>query len=194
MRKSLARTFTLLVLACTGVVAWIVIRYLQSYSDRYLIAVIVGGLGLAVGIVGGILLARQKSTRRVVLILAFAVAALVVPAASMMMQRVTTSSFGFTVYGLIPVPVLDITVDANGVLWFRDKTHLITLQEVTPLIDGSVDVLIVGTGWHEVARVEDAVLKVVPDVRVLKTPKAFALYNRLVAEGKRVVLIAHSTC
>ena len=31
-------------------------------------------------------------------------------------------------------------------------------------------------------------------VHVLPTPEAFALFNRCVAEGRKVVLIAHSTC
>lgn len=109
--------------------------------------------------------------------------------------RVIYSRFGFTLYGLVPVPALDVTVDSRGLLWFRVKSHLITLEEVSSLLDGDVRVVIIGIGWDSAARVEDGVRQLPNrDVRVLPTPEAFELFNRLSNEGEQVVLLAHTTC
>lgn len=115
---------------------------------------------------------------------------------SLMAQRITYSRFGFTVYGAIPIPVLDVTVNRHGVLWFRPKTHEITRQELDALLGPDVEVVIVGIGWDSIAQLTDDAkrLSETIDLRVLPTPAAFALYNELKAQGRNVVLLAHSTC
>ena len=102
-------------------------------------------------------LARIKNAKRqgFVIVLAFAVCLLLFFA--MFSRKITYARFGLTVYGLIPVPVLDITVNANEVLGFRDKTHMITLDEVKPLLQRGVEIIIIGTGWHDEAKVEQAI-------------------------------------
>jgi len=64
------------------------------------------------------------------------------------------------------------------------------------LLASNVQIVIVATGWDEVARVEGSVAGLTDrvEIRVLSTPEAFATYNSLVAEGRSVVLIAHTTC
>ena len=91
--------------------------------------------------------------------------------------------------------MLDVTVNKHGILWFRPKSHLVTISEVRSLIDGDVEVLVISTGWDGIMTVEDAVsdLKNV-DVRILKTPDAFRIFNELKSAGRKVVLLAHSTC
>jgi hypothetical protein len=119
-----------------------------------------------------------------------------VPLASAAVPRITYARFGFTVYGATPIPVLDITVNRHGVLWFRPKTHQITRDELDALITPGVDVVVVGIGWDSIARLTDDA-KLLGDsieLRVLATPEAFVLYNKLKAEGRGVVLLAHSTC
>lgn len=109
--------------------------------------------------------------------------------------RVSYSRFGLTVYGFIPVPVLDITVGSNGGLWFRDKSHSLSLEEVRSLLAPEVQVVVIGTGWHEMVKVDPAVRDIEGvEVHILKTPDAFDLFNRCQSEGKQAVLIAHSTC
>jgi len=109
--------------------------------------------------------------------------------------QVTYARFGLTVYGLIPVPMLDVTVNKHGLLWFRPKSHLATLSEVRNLVDGDVEVLVIGTGWHGIMKVEDEVSNYKDlDVRILKTPDAYRVFNQLKAAGTKVVLLAHSTC
>ncbi len=109
--------------------------------------------------------------------------------------RVTYARFGLTVYGVIPVPVLDITIDAEGRLWFRNKTHLITAAEIERLAADGVEVAVIGIGWQCAAKVEESALGL-PRVSVRALPTAEALEEcaRLKASGTKVVLLVHSTC
>ena len=118
------------------------------------------------------------------------------PLLSVVAQRITYSQFGFTVYGAIPVPVLDITINRHGILWFRQKTHQITREELDALVSPGVEIVVVGIGWDSFAKLTDdaKLISTTIDLRVLPTPAAFALYNKLKAEGRKVVLLAHSTC
>ena len=110
-------------------------------------------------------------------------------------HRITFARFGCTLYGLIPIPTLDITVGPNGGLGFRKKTHLLTMDEVKPVLKPGVELLIIGIGWEEQMKVEPAVRELPGiDIQILPTPDAFALYNRSIRDGKKVALIAHSTC
>jgi hypothetical protein len=103
---------------------------------------------------------------------------------------------GVTVYGLIPVPVLDFVVSEDGVLAFREKSHRITKEEVAALLGDNPKTLavVIATGWEETANVEPEV-HILPfgSVHILRTREAFDIYNRLKREGRRVVLIAHTT-
>ena len=55
--------------------------------------------------------------------------------------------------------------------------------------------LVIGIGWNSNVRVDPAVKNIKgAEVHILPTPQAFELFNRCVSEGRRVVLIAHSTC
>ena len=109
--------------------------------------------------------------------------------------KVTYARFGLTVYGVIPISSLDVTVGPGSLLWFRDKSHFISVDEVEPLLSPETDVLLIGTGWHGAARVDPAVQELAGiELRVLQTPAAFELFNELVSSGRRVALIAHSTC
>ncbi len=93
------------------------------------------------------------------------------------------------------MPVLDITVGPHGGLWFRDKSHYISLDEVQPLLSPEVEILIVGIGWQRAVSVDPAVQDI-PGIQVylLPTGAAFDLYNRYRSAGRAVVLVAHSTC
>jgi hypothetical protein len=69
-------------------------------------------------------------------------------------------------------------------------------MEIESLLAPGVEVVIIANGWDGAARVEEAALHLSDkvEIRVLATPEAFEEYNNLVAEGKSVVLIAHTTC
>ncbi len=121
---------------------------------------------------------------------------MVIPAVSLRAPgRVTHASFGLTVYGFVPVPVLDVVVGTSGVLWFRDKSHVVTEEEVRSHLSPDVRRVIIGIGWHDAVTVEPGVREIDGvDVRILTTPEAFDLFNQSKDEGVPVLLIAHSTC
>jgi hypothetical protein len=185
-------------LALSLLVAGILVAYLTEYgARRLLLASAVLALGLGVGIAAYLLVSRYCQRQRcAVFIIALLVALLLVPLASMAYPgTVLHAQFGLTVYGLVPVPALDITVGPHGGLWFRDKSHFVSLDEVQPLLSPDVDVLVIGIGWHSAVHVDPAIeaLKGV-EVHILPTPQAYDLFNRYVSAGRRVALIAHSTC
>ena len=103
--------------------------------------------------------------------------------------------FGLTVLGAVPLPLIDFTVNARGIPGYRTKSHTITRAELEPLVTAGLEHLIIANGWHRVASV-DADARAFPGVTVeiLATPEAFARYNALRQQGKRVALLAHTTC
>jgi hypothetical protein len=185
-------------LALSFVVAGVVCAYLTEYgARRLLLAAVVAALGIGASIGAYLFVSRRCRDRRRALV-AVALAALLVllPLASTVYPgRILYSRFGFTVYGLVPVPTLDITVGPHGGLWFRDKSHWIAYEEVQPLLSPEVEALVIGIGWHSAVQVDPAIQQLEGiELRILPTPEAFDLFNRYVAQGRKVVLIAHSTC
>jgi hypothetical protein len=82
-----------------------------------------------------------------------------------------------------------------GVLWFRDKSHDMSIEEITTLLSPDTDAIVIGTGRHGAVRVDPAVQGIEGvEVNILRTPEAFTRFNELKAQGRKVVLIAHSTC
>lgn len=128
-------------------VAWLMFTYLPISPER---------LGLSVGCLlsGGVLgllifwliatLPDKKSVR--ILGVALTLFVLATPWISSRIGRISYSRFGLTVYGLVPIPVLDITVNQRGVLWFRPKTHLILREEVARLLERDTEFVIIGIG------------------------------------------------
>jgi len=171
----------------------------NNYLTEYLSGSYAPAIGVAIGCIFAATLAISvsRATSRGWGIGAILIALLIVGAypISCLIGRVTFAEFGLTTYGIIPVPGLDITVDSNGLLWFRDKTHLITETEITRLLDDNVEVAVIGTGWNNAARLASGVAEDVPvKLVVLSTPEAFAEFHRLKAAGVSAVLLAHSTC
>ena len=98
-------------------------------------------------------------------------------------------------YGAIPVPNLDTTVGTDGILWFRHKNHHVPIEEVMALLSSDAEVVVIGTGWHGAVRVDPAVQMIEgTEVHILQIPAAFELFYAYVSQGRKVILIAHSTC
>jgi hypothetical protein len=195
-RKTATAIFTLAMLA-TAVTSCVVFTYLPISRARISLTIGSALLGIVVSLLLYLVVTlfpdRRSSRISAVLLFTLLVTSPLVSAA---MNRITFSRFGFTVYGVTPIPILDITVNNSGILWFRPKTHQITRAELDAIIGPGVDVVVVGIGWDSVAQLTDEAkqLSDLIDLRVLPTPKAFGLYNALKAEGRNVVLLAHSTC
>lgn len=187
----------IVVLALSWLVAGIVCAYLtEQGARRLLIAVAVAAVGTGMAVAIYFLVSKYCTGRAgTIAVGALLVLLLLLPPASAVYGRVTYSRFGLTIYGLIPVPVLDITVGPRGGLWFRDKSHFISLDEVEPLLSPDVEVVVIGIGWDSAVRVDPAVKNLEGvEVEILPTPAAFELFNRCVSEDRVVVLIAHSSC
>ena len=130
-------------------------------------------------------------------LLVFGVIALLVasPFISASMKQVTWSRFGFTVYGVVPIPLLDIIVNQEGSLWFRTKTDTITLDEVKALVNSETTVIVIAQGWDNVAQVDSSVYAEFLNIKIheLSTPDAFEKYNELIKQGVKVVLVGHTS-
>lgn len=195
MRNKLAICFALLGFAWSLFGAWI---FYCGLADHAMIGILSGFLAImGFGITGllAVKISRAPSNRwGWAAIVVCLLAAGLIPA-SAHIGRVGYARFGFTVYGVTPIPSLDITVSAKGRLGIRSKTHRITAAELRALAEPGVEIIIVGNGWDQVAQVEPAALAI-PGVAVvvLPTPEAFKEFNRLRGLGKRVALLAHTTC
>ena len=195
--RKTANVLSFMVSAMTCVASWIFYTYLQASPERltYTIGCFTIGILAAFFVYAIVTSLPDKKRVRVAIVSIFGLLAFT-PLVSTMAHRVTYSRFGLTVYGAIPVPALDITVNRNGILWFRPKTHQITRQELDAIVGPDVEIVVVGIGWDSIAQLTDDAKRISSrvDLRVLPTPAAFALFNRLKAEGRIVVLLAHSTC
>ena len=184
--------------AISVLIVGIVCAYLTEYGlQRIILSVAIATMGAGMAAAAYFLVVRYCQSRRCSLVVAsFLVVLLLVTALSMLHPgKVTYSRFGLTVYGLIPVPSLDITVSPGGLIWFRDKSHFISIEEVEPFLSPDTEVLVIGTGWHGAVSVDHAVQELEGiEVQILRTPDAFEQFNELASGGRRVALIAHSTC
>lgn len=103
--------------------------------------------------------------------------------------------FGYTTYNSIPIPLLDIQVNADGKIRVIAKTHNLTIDKIKWLIQPMPEVLIVSTGWEGVIKIDDEIKNIRScKLRILKTDEAIKLYNKLNKSGVRVAVHIHSTC
>jgi hypothetical protein len=180
-------------------IAYAVLYYVFMPGDpkRFIIAVFALLLGTLAAFFSNWLI-RKLPDSAVTRLLVLGLTALLIasPFISASMKQVTYSRFGFTVYGLIPIPVLDIIADEDGVLWFRAKTDLITLEEVQGLVDSDTAVIVIANGWESTAQLDDLIYVEYLNLKIheLSTPEAFEKYNELIKKGVKVVLIGHTTC
>ena len=153
-------------------------------------------IGLLVTVVANWLV-RKMPDSIVTKLLVFGVIALLVasPFISASMKQITWSRFGFTVYGVVPIPLLDITVDQEGSLWFRTKKDTITVADVRALVNSETTVIVVAQGWDSVAQVDGSIYMKYMNVKIheLSTPEAFEKYNELTRQGVKVVLVGHTS-
>lgn len=137
-----------------------------------------------------------RTSKSLYVVLSVLILLLLIPLISMFLPgKITHSRFGLTVVGFIPVPVLDVTVSEHGVLWFRDKSHFISVEEIEPLLSPDVEIIILGIGWQKAVEVDEKIREIKnAEVIIEPTPEAYRIFNESKSEGKKVILIAHSTC
>jgi hypothetical protein len=179
------------------VVAYLARQFLTEYSFAGSLAWIAVAGGLLLAVLAFLLLRRRPRAARFFAIVAL-LALVAVPFSWLVWPaRIVHARFGLTVYGVLPIPLLDPVIGEDGLLRFRDKTHRIDRAEVERIVgEGARDVdVVIGCGWDRQVRVDPDV-RSIPGIRVhvLATPAAIDFYHELRKDGARVVLILHSTC
>jgi len=104
--------------------------------------------------------------------------------------------FGATVYSGIPrSPVSDFQVRCDGKTRSLAKTHDLKYKNIEWLLAPMPDVLIISTGWNGVVVPSEKIRELDEcEVKMLKTPDAVKLYNKLKKEGRKVAIHVHPTC
>ena len=76
--------------------------------------------------------------------------------------------------------------------------HVIASWEEELLFSGDPQVILIATGWSGVLKVSSKLKvkssKLGIELKEVLTPKVVSEYNRLVAEGKKVNALIHTTC
>jgi len=198
LNKTVGLLTSILVILMSLMVSYALWNYLTEYGARpKVLAIFICFLGLGMAIIAYLLVSKYcKNGKRTTIFISILITFLFVPTASMFYPgKIIYSRFGLTVYGLVPVAIFDITVSPHRGLWFRDKSHFISIDEIRTLLTSDVDVLIIGIGWQNQVKVDPAIqsMKGV-EIHILATPDAFDLFNKYRSEGRTVGLIAHSTC
>lgn len=93
----------------------------------------------------------------------------------------------------------DLYVSWDGKIEERIKSHIFSKKELLDLLKRKdFKVLIVATGFYGVVKIEREVFNLAKkegkELLALKTEEACKLFNNLVNEGKKVLLVLHSTC
>lgn len=191
----LSAAVVIYLLVATAAMVFVVTRYLSSDPRSVPLAAGLFVFGIMAASGSYFVLSRARSAIWPAVMGGLCLVPLLAMVVSPLHGQVTYARFGLTVYGLVPVPLLDITVNSDGLLWFRDKTHEITAEEVRQLASAETSVIIVGTGWYDAAHLnrEAYSLKSI-SIRAYPTGAAIEEYNKLRRRGVAVALLLHTTC
>lgn len=107
---------------------------------------------------------------------------------------VTAARFGLTVVGLLPVPGFDLIFDVDAHPHLRAKTHLFRAEELTPYLEQRPEVIVLGVGWSSAVKVAPELHRLGVAVEALESGAALARWRALREQGRRVILLLHSTC
>ncbi len=133
-------------------------------------------------------------TNKKVIILGFIVFVLIIWVILNPIGKFGFHFFGFTVYSAIPFPYFDLKIHANGLPSIREKSHFVSLEEVSDLIDDNPEALIIGIGYDELVKVDERISNSTIKIETLETSRAIERFNELKDDNERVVAIIHSTC
>ncbi len=82
--------------------------------------------------------------------------------------------------------------------WWRKEGHRVQLEDIEEILKAKPEAVVFGTGANGRVRVDREVIEKLRsmgcEVYAEPTGEAVKLYNRLLREGKNVVLAAHLTC
>lgn len=91
----------------------------------------------------------------------------------------------------------DVSIDAKGRVEHLEKSHIFSISDVLPLLEGRPECIVIGTGMVGVVRFERNVAELLEQKGVAlfaeKTPKAVMIFNGMAADRKKVAGIFHLT-
>ncbi len=191
------RGITLLVVLILGAVVEVgILTSLQEHAG-WIMAALLGAAGTLLAGVFAWAIPRFIHSKSMAAVLQILLLLLLIglPGSAVKPGGISHARFGLTVLGACPIPFFDLSIRADGRVWFRNKSHDITATEVRLLADPGVEQILVATGWDGVAKVDPEAFKI-PGVEVeaLKTGEAVERYRELKRQGKRVAILIHSTC
>jgi len=94
----------------------------------------------------------------------------------------------------------DLIITPSKVIdnWWRLEGHRLQMPDVRDHLLEDVDVVVIGTGYYGMMRVDDDVVdafkKRRKEVIIKRSREAVKTYNELVKAGKKVMLFIHLTC
>ncbi len=94
----------------------------------------------------------------------------------------------------------DVLVIANTVQpdWWRKKGHMLSPEDLRPIVDAAPSILVVGCGAYGVMNVPEQTRQFLADhniqIEALNTHKAVEKFNELARAGKNIAAALHLTC
>jgi len=115
------------------------------------------------------------------------------------MKEIESYSFGKMVYAgrtyTSDLIIYPLRVDNS---WWRQKGHLLQMEDLKEILTEKPDILIVGTGSPGVMKVPNTLKNELEnngiELHVHRTGKAVQIFNTLVKEQKKVIAAFHLTC
>ncbi len=113
------------------------------------------------------------------------------------MVSIESTSFGEIVIGG-KTYYSDMIVWWDGRMEYREKSHLVTVEEMASLLKGKPQAIVLGTGQHGAVKLlpkaEELAYQAGVEIFQETSPKAIEIFNGLVAQGKKAVAVIHTTC
>ncbi len=93
---------------------------------------------------------------------------------------------------------LKILIDKIIPNWWRKEGHHLYLEDIKDLLEEEIEVLIVGTGYMGLMKVDSEVKEYCQKkgiaLHVNRTGKAVKIFNELVQQKKKIAAAFHLTC
>ena len=94
----------------------------------------------------------------------------------------------------------DCIITADKVLsdWWRKHGHLLTAEDIKPIIEFKPSILIVGSGASGMMKIAEDIRHILQEINiellVFNTEKAVTKFNELTDKGENVAAVLHLTC
>lgn len=92
----------------------------------------------------------------------------------------------------------DMIVWWDGKAEYREKSHIVEVNEFARLARRDPEIIVIGRGQHGIVKIAPEVKELAEekdiDIYMEKSPKAVEMFNAFAESGKKVVALIHTTC